>query len=73
MNRIVIEYPDDCPLQDALMYARGCFNQTQHDYRAVEKGFRKGHDLPFADGRHGYFYKDMQDGYILKLKGWNEV
>lgn len=68
MRKITILIPDDCPIQDALMYATGCFNESQLDYREVERGYRLGCDLQFGDGRHGYFFKDMQDGYNLKLK-----
>lgn len=72
MKRITIEYPDDCPTQDAIQYAEGCFNLTQHDFMSVKPGYRQGYLLPFGDGRLGYFYKDMQDGYHLNLKARNE-
>ena len=72
MKRIVIEIPDDCPVQDALYYMVGCFNPVQHDYMSIKPGYRNGHFLPFGDGRWGYFYKDLHDGYCLKLKARNE-
>ena len=68
MKRITIEYPDDCPVADAIAYAKGCFNQTQNDYMSLQNGYGYGRGLCFGDGRYGYFYKTNIGNYVLKLQ-----
>lgn len=68
MNRIIIDYPDDCTEQLAIEYATGCFNPHQNDYKSRPEGYRNGIGLLFGDDRHGYFYRTSHGNYVLKLE-----
>lgn len=67
MNRIIIDYPEDCTEQIAVEYLTGCFKPCQHDYKKVEEGYHNGYGLTFCDGREAYFYKTMHGNYVLKI------
>lgn len=73
MNKITIEFPDDCTEQEAITYASGCFNQHQLDYKRIAEGFRQGVGFTFGDGRDGYLYRTMQGSFVLNLKQKTEV
>lgn len=68
MNRIILDYPDDCPVQVAVQYLTGCFNPSQLDYRAVQPGYQHGTGLTFGDGRNGYFYRTANGNYVLRME-----
>ena len=71
MNRIIIDYPDDCTEQMAIEYATGCFKPCQHDYKSRPEGYRNGTGLRFGDGRDGYFYRTSHGNFVLKLEEKN--
>ena len=72
MKRIIIDYPDDCTEQEAMMYATGCFNQHQNDYKSYKEGYYNGSALCFGDNRKGYLYKTNHGNYVLKLERKDE-
>ena len=64
--RIIL--PDDCSEQEAILYATGCFNQSQHDYKRSRQKRKKNCEvLVFGDDRTGLFYL-TKSGYNLELK-----
>jgi hypothetical protein len=67
MNRIIIDFPADCTEQEAAVYATGCFNQHQNDYKRLQEGYHNGTGFMFGDGRQGYCYKTIHGNYVLKL------
>ena len=73
MNKITIEYPDDCTEKEAIEYASGCFNPHQLDYKRIVEGFRQGVGFTFCDGRDAYLYRTMQGSFVLNLKQKTEV
>ena len=66
--RIIIDYPEDCTESEAVTYASGCFNQKQHDYKAVQEGYANGYGFMFCDDRKGFFYKTCHGNYVLRLE-----
>ena len=68
MNKIIVEYPDDCTEQDAVTYATGAFNPSQNDYKRIEEGYRQGVGFTFGDGREAYMYRNLQGHFVLNLK-----
>ena len=68
MKRIMIDYPDDCRESEAILYASGCFNPSQLDYKAIKEGYTNGVGFQFGDRRNGYFYRTLQGNYVLKLE-----
>ena len=67
MNRIIIDFPEDCTEQMAIEYAEGCFNPNQHDYKSLQDGYHNGHGFTFGDERQGYCYRTAHGNYVLKL------
>ena len=68
MNKISIEYPDDCTEQEAITYASGCFNPHQLDYKRIDVGYRQGVGFTFGDGRDAYLYRTVQGSFVLNLR-----
>ena len=68
MKRIIVDYPDDCTEYEASLYATGCFNVHQNDYKSLKSGYAYGVGFTFGDGREGYCYRTQQGNYVLKLK-----
>lgn len=65
--QITIKYPDDCTEYNAILYAEGCFNPKQHDYKRKEAtGRKEATVLTFQDDRMGIFYR-TKNGYVLEL------
>ena len=68
MNRIIIDFPDDCMELDAVAYATGCFTPSQNDYKRINEGYYNGVGLTFGDGRYGYLYKTVHGSWVLKVQ-----
>ena len=71
MKEITIIYPDDCDLDTAFLHLKGCFNESQLDYRRIKEGKRNGVPILFCNDREGYFYRTKR-GYILQLQEMRE-
>lgn len=68
MNSITIRYPEDCTEQEAVLYAEGCFNPKQHDYRKERQvGKQNCTVMTYRDDRVALFYR-TKAGYVLEIR-----
>lgn len=71
--QIIIKYPDDCTEYEATLYAEGCFNPPQHDYkRKKPEGKREASVMVFRNNRTALFYR-TKTGYVLEIKEWEKM